>query len=150
MKISLNWLSDYIELDNSAEEIAEMLTMAGLEVTSVSSGGYYEGIVVGEVVDCVKHPNADKLSLCTMNVGEDESLSIVCGAPNVEKSQKVAVALVGATLPDGLKIKKAKIRGEESRGMICSEKELVLADEADGILVLPKSSLIGSPLSDTI
>ncbi|MCH8927561.1 MAG: phenylalanine--tRNA ligase subunit beta [Candidatus Marinimicrobia bacterium] len=150
MKISLNWLSDYIELDNSAEEIAEMLTMAGLEVTSVSSGGDYEGIVVGEVVDCVKHPNADKLSLCTLNVGEDESLSIVCGAPNVEKSQKVAVALVGATLPDGLKIKKAKIRGEESRGMICSEKELGLSDEADGILVLPKSSLIGSPLSDTI
>lgn len=150
MKISLNWLSDFIELDNSAEEIAEMLTMAGLEVTSVSIGGDYKGIVVGEVTECVKHPNADKLSLCTVDIGEDETLSIVCGAPNVEKTQKVAVALIGTTLPGGLKIKKAKIRGEESLGMICSEKELGLSNDSDGILVLPETSKIGSPLSETV
>jgi len=150
MKISLNWLSDYIEIDNSAAEIAEMLTMAGLEVTSVSMGGDYEGIVVGEVIDCVNHPNADKLSLCSVNVGKEKYLSIVCGAPNVAKSQKVAVALVGSTIPGGLKIKKVKIRGEESNGMICSEKELGISDESDGILVLSKSTKIGTQLSDII
>jgi len=150
MKISLNWLSDFIEISNTPAEIAEMLTMAGLEVTSVSMGGNYEGIVVGEIIDSVKHPNADKLSLCTVNVGEKENLSIVCGSPNVKKTQKVAVALVGSTLPSGLKIRKTKIRGEKSDGMICSEKELGISEESDGIMVLPDSSKIGTPLSDTI
>ncbi len=150
MKISLNWLSDFIEINNTPAEIAEMLTMAGLEVTAVSMSGNYEGIVVGEIIDSVKHPNADKLSLCTVDVGEKENLSIVCGAPNVKKSQKVAVALVGSTIQGELKIEKTKIRGEESLGMICSEKELGISEKSDGIMVLPDSSKIGSSLSDTI
>ena len=150
MNISLNWLSDFIELPDSSSEISEMLTMAGLEVASISSGSLYEGVVVGEVIKCEKHPNADKLSICEVDVGATDNLSIVCGAPNVKKGQKVPVALVGTVLPGDLKIKKAKLRGEVSNGMICSEKELNISDSSDGIMVLAKSAEIGKSLSDIL
>ena len=148
MKISLNWLSEYINISKSPEEISELLTMAGLEVSSLKIGNAFEGVVVGEVKECVKHPNADKLSLCKVDIGTKEELSIVCGASNVKAGMKVFVATEGTILPGNFKIKKAKIRGEESRGMICSEKELQLSDLHEEILELPKESKIGSLFSD--
>ncbi|MCH8288467.1 MAG: phenylalanine--tRNA ligase subunit beta [Candidatus Marinimicrobia bacterium] len=150
MNISLNWLSDFIELSESPEEISEILTMAGLEVASISAGVSYEGVIVGEVIKCDKHPNADKLSICEVNIGNAENLSIVCGAPNVKAGQKVPVALVGTELPGNLKIKKAKIRGEMSNGMICSEKELNISDSSDGIMVLDKSAEVGKAISEVL
>ena len=142
---SWKWIEDYVPLDLGREELAHRLTMAGLPVDRMETVGEVpETVVVARVLEAARHPNADKLSLCTVNIGEDKTLSIVCGAPNVEKSQKVAVAVIGTTLQGGLKIKKVKIRGEESAGMLCSEKELGLSDESDGILVLPETSKIGS------
>lgn len=144
MKISLNWLKEYIEISESPEEIAHILTMTGLEVESIETietiKGGLDGVVIGEVMECAKHPNADKLSLTKVDIGELEFLPIVCGAPNVSAGQKVLIAKVGTTLyplgGDGFKIKKAKIRGEVSIGMICAEDELGLGKNHDGILVL--------------
>ncbi len=148
MKISLNWLSKYISIKKSPEEISELLTMAGLEVSSLKKGNSFDGVLIGEVKECTKHPNADKLSLCKVDIGADEELPIVCGAPNVRAGMKVPVATVGTVLPEDFKIKKAKIRGEESRGMICSEKELQISDSHEGIMVLPDEWKIGTPFSD--
>jgi phenylalanyl-tRNA synthetase beta chain len=144
MKISLNWLKEYIELKESPEEIAHILTMTGLEVEGIEKvetiRGGLQGVVIGEVVECTAHPNADKLSITKVDVGENELLPIVCGAPNVARGQKVVVAKVGTTLypqgSDGFKIKKAKIRGAVSEGMICAEDELGLGSSHDGIMVL--------------
>ncbi len=142
MKISYNWLKEYIDIDLSPERLAEVLTDIGLEVGGVegveSIKGGLKGIVVGHVETCVPHPNSGHLSKTTVNVGS-EVLPIVCGAPNVAAGQKVLVATVGTTLYDGdkeFKIKRAKIRGEESQGMICSEIELGLGTDASGIMVL--------------
>lgn len=144
MKISLNWLKDYIKLDESPKEIAHILTMTGLEVEGIEKvetiRGGLKGVVIGEVVSCAAHPNADKLSITSVDIGAQELLPIVCGAPNVAAGQKVLVATVGTTLypqgSDGFKIKKAKIRGEVSVGMICAEDELGLGSSHDGIMVL--------------
>ena len=153
MKISLNWLKDYIDTgDLNPEQIGEILTDIGLEVEGMdeieSIKGGLEGIVVGHVVECGKHPNADKLSLTKVNVGTDELLQIVCGAPNVAQGQKVMVATIGTTLysPEGeaWKIKKGKIRGEESQGMICAEDELGIGNDHSGIIVLPEDTQVGS------
>jgi phenylalanyl-tRNA synthetase beta chain len=154
MKISLNWLKDYIEIKESPEEIAHMLTMTGLEVEGIetveSVKGGLKGVVIGEVIECAKHPNADKLSITKVDIGEEELAPIVCGAPNVLKGQKVAVATVGSTLyphrsNEGFKIKKAKIRGEVSHGMICAEDELGLGASHDGIMVLETALANGTP-----
>src|SRR5690606_7560486 len=135
MKISINRLKNFITFQESPEEIAALLTASGLEVEGIekfeSIPGSLEGIVIGQVLTCIPHPNADKLSLTTVDVGE-ETVPIVCGAPNVAPGQKVAVALVGASLypqqGEPFVIKKAKIRGEASQGMICAEDELGLGD----------------------
>ena len=132
MKISHLWLRSYIDFDETPGQISQILTASGLEVESVerheSIKGGLEGLVIGRVKSCKKHPNADKLSLCKVDIGAAEPLSIVCGAPNVAEGQKVVVATVGSTLypVDGepLKIKKGKIRGEVSEGMICAEDEI--------------------------
>jgi phenylalanyl-tRNA synthetase beta chain len=154
MKISYSWLSSYVDVSNwSVERVAEMLTEIGLEVEGVEKveqiPGGLAGVIVGEVTACEEHPNADRLKLTKVNVG-DELLSIVCGAPNVAAGQKVAVAPVGTKLHfnDGktLKIKKGKIRGEVSEGMICAEDELGISDKHDGILVLDDSAIAGEPL----
>ena len=155
MLISYNWLKEYIDLDLTAEETAEALTLTGLEVEEViERGGNLDGIVVGKVEECNAHPNADKLVLCKVNVG-DEVLPIVCGAPNVQAGQYVPVALTGTSLPLGnngelVKIKKTKIRGEESRGMICAEDELGLGDDHSGIMVLDEEAEPGTPLMDVL
>ena len=155
MNISLNWLKRYLHIDLPVDKISEMLTDIGLEVEGVdmveSIKGGLEGIVVGHVVECEPHPNADKLKLTKVNVGSSELLQIVCGAPNVAAGQRVLVATIGTTLytADGepWKIKKGKIRGEESHGMICAEDELGLGDDHDGIVVLPDNVEIGTPAS---
>jgi phenylalanyl-tRNA synthetase beta chain len=154
MKISINRLKDFIPFQESPEEIAALLTASGLEVEGIekfeSLPGGLDGVVIGEVMSCQPHPNADKLSLTTVDVG-DGILPIVCGAPNVAAGQKVAVALVGATLyphnGEPFIIKKAKIRGEASQGMICAEDELGLGESHDGILVLDTSLANGTPAS---
>jgi len=154
MKISINRLKNFITFQESSEEVAALLTASGLEVEGIekfeSIPGSLEGVVIGQVMTCVPHPNADKLSLTTVDVGE-ETVPIVCGAPNVAAGQKVAVALVGATLypqeGEPFVIKKAKIRGEASQGMICAEDELGLGDGHDGIMVLDTILPNGTPAS---
>jgi len=144
MKISYHWLKDFIKLELTPEQVSEILTNTGLEVegmeTFESMPGGLKGYVIGHVKTCEKHPNADKLSVTTVDVGSNITLPIVCGAPNVAAGQKVVVATVGAVVhtPDGaFEIKKAKLRGEPSEGMICAEDEIGLSDNHDGILVLP-------------
>jgi len=141
VKISINWLNDYVNIKNiSVNEIVDKLTYAGLEVEEVDDQAKkFENIVIGLVKEVKKHPNADKLSLCIVNDGKDD-YSVVCGAPNVSAGQKVAFAKVGAVIPNGgMKLEKAKIRGEVSFGMICSERELGLGDNHEGIMVLDPS-----------
>jgi len=153
MKISLNWLKDYISFEESPEEISEVLTATGLEVEGLEEyeqvKGGLAGVVIGEVLTCDKHPDADKLSVTTVDIGAEESAQIVCGAPNVAAGQKVVVATVNATLysneGEPFKIKKAKIRGVVSLGMICAEDELGLGTSHDGILVLDTDLANGTP-----
>ncbi len=156
MKLSYNWLKQYIDMDVDPQELSRILTDIGLEVEGLekfqSVKGGLEGIVVGEVLTCERHANADKLSVTTVKVG-DKVLPIVCGAPNVAKGQKVLVATVGTTLYDGdneFKIKKSKIRGEVSEGMICAEDELGLGTSHDGIMVLGSDAPVGKPAKDYI
>ena len=155
MKISYNWLKQYINLDVDPETLSIVLTDIGLEVEGMekyqSVQGGLEGIVIGEVITCEQHSNADKLSVTTVNIGSDSLLPIVCGAPNVAAGQKVVVATVGTILYDGeesFKIKKAKIRGEISEGMICAEDELGMGNSHDGIMVLPDDIKVGIKASD--
>lgn len=156
MRISYNWLKQFIKTDWTPEQTGELLTDLGLEVEGIESyqsvKGGLEGIVVGEVLTCIKHPNADKLKLTTVSIGEDQPLQIVCGAPNVAVGQKVPVATIGTTLytPEGeaWTIKKGKIRGEESHGMICAEDELGLGSSHEGILVLDSKHEVGTPVAD--
>lgn len=155
MKISYNWLKEYLTIDLRPEEVSEALTSVGLEVEELikyeSVKGGLQGVVTGEVLSCVKHRNADRLSLTTVDVGLDEALSIVCGAPNVAAGQKVLVATVGTMLYSGeesFQIKKSKIRGELSEGMICAEDELGLGTSHEGIMVLDSQTQIGKPATD--
>ncbi|MDR0712145.1 MAG: phenylalanine--tRNA ligase subunit beta, partial [Prevotellaceae bacterium] len=156
MKISYSWLKDYICADASAEEISEILTAIGLEVESVEAvervKGGLRGVVVGRVLTCEQHPNADKLRVTTVDVGGEQPLQIVCGAPNVAAGQKVPVATIGTTLffanGDEIKIKKSKLRGVESSGMICAEDELGVGTSHAGIMALDDSARVGQPLAD--
>ena len=156
MNISYNWLKRYLTLTDSAEEVANILTSIGLEVGKVEKvqtiKGGLEGLVVGEVITCVDHPNSDHLHITTTRVAPDaEPLQIVCGAPNVAAGQKVIVATVGTVLYDGeekFTIKKGKIRGEESLGMICAEDEIGVGNNHDGIMVLPADTPVGMPAKE--
>ncbi|MGY6559467.1 MAG: phenylalanine--tRNA ligase subunit beta [Nitritalea sp.] len=156
MKISINQLHTYLHLPETPEQIAALLTGSGLEVEGITRydavPGGLEGVVVGEVLTCVPHPNADKLRACTVAIGADMVVPIVCGAPNVAAGQKVLVATVGATLypaeGDPFTIKKAKIRGEVSEGMICAEDELGLGQSHAGIMVLDTDVANGTPAAD--
>jgi len=148
MIVSLNWLSRYVDLPESPAELSAALTSLGFEVEGVTArGAGITGVVVGEVKTCGKHPEADKLSVCTVFDGVEE-VTVVCGAPNVAAGQKVLFARVGAVLPGDFKIKKAKLRGVESFGMICAEDELGLGESHDGILVLPPESVPGTALQE--
>lgn len=158
MNISLSWLRHYIQCELSEKEISEFLTHCGLEVEGVETWeeipGSLAGVVVGEVMEMVQHPGADRLKLTKVNVGGDSLLSIVCGASNVAVGQKVLVATIGSTLypaaGEKIEIKKSKIRGEVSEGMICAEDELGLGTSHEGIMVLPPSSVPGTPAADLL
>ena len=159
MKVSYKWLRQYIETDLTPEEMASVLTDIGLEIegfekTETVRGGL-SGVVVGRVLTCEKHPDADKLKLTTVDLGDAVPTQIVCGAPNVAAGQKVLVATIGCTLypqgeENGIKIKKSKIRGVESNGMICAEDELGLGDSHEGIMVLPDDAVPGTPARDLL
>ena len=158
MTISYNWIKQFLRLDWSADQTGELLTDLGLEVEGIvhysSVPGDLDGIVVGKVLTCIQHPDADRLKCTTVDIGQETPSAIVCGAPNVAQGQYVAVATVGTTLyaADGTQwaIKKSKIRGEVSEGMICAEDELGLGDNHDGIMVLDGSPKPGTPLSELI
>ncbi|MDD3789438.1 MAG: phenylalanine--tRNA ligase subunit beta, partial [Petrimonas sp.] len=156
MNISYNWLKDYLQFDLSPRETADALTSIGLETGSVEEiqtiKGGFEGLVIGEVLTCTDHPNSDHLHLTTVNIGDGgEPLNIVCGAPNVAAGQKVVVATVGTKLyagDDEFTIKRSKIRGEESVGMICAEDEIGIGTSHDGIIVLPSETEVGMLAKD--
>ena len=152
MKISLNWIKDYVNLDGiTTEEIVDKLTMSGLEVEDyVDETKKYSGIIVGLVKEVEKHPDADKLTVCTVSDGKSD-LQIICGAPNVQKGQNVVLAKIGSVVPKGeMEIKKVKIRGVESNGMICAEDELELSDDHSGIIVLDEQFSSGTPISEVL
>jgi phenylalanyl-tRNA synthetase beta chain len=152
MKVTLNWLKQYVQFDWSAEELAERLTMLGIEVEGVEKlGGEYEGVVVAQVVTCDKHPNADKLSVCRVNDGQGER-QIVCGAHNFKAGDKVPLILPGHALPpkpgeQPFTIKVGRIRGVESHGMMCSPQELGMSSEVEGLLILREDAIIGQPFA---
>jgi len=155
MKISYNWLKDYLKINIEPERLAVILTGLGLEIEGmeewVSVKGGLEGVVIGEVLTCKKHPDADKLSVTTVNIGGPQPLQVVCGAPNVAAGQKVPVATIGTKVFKGdesFEIKKSKIRGELSEGMICAEDELGLGSDHQGIMVLDKDAVPGMPAAD--
>ena len=149
MKFSKSWVDEWIQASLSANELAEQITMAGLEVDGIEPvAGQFSNVVVGEVVECAPHPDADKLRVTKVNVGEAELVDIVCGAPNCRLGLRVAVAKVGAVLPGDFEIKKAKLRGQPSHGMLCSYSELGIPVEADGIIELPLDAPIGVDLRD--
>ena len=161
MNVTLNWLENYIDFEFSASELADRLTMLGIEVESVKQrGAELAGVVVGSVNAIKPHPNADKLVLCQVDIGETEELQIVCGAPNVREGMLAPVATIGTTLPIGLTIKRAKLRGETSQGMLCSEKELCLAaqlasaynkaEDAAGLMELSTDIPTGTPLATAL
>jgi phenylalanyl-tRNA synthetase beta chain len=156
MKISYNWLKQFIKIDWNSEETAALLTDLGLEVEIVekyqSIKGGLEGIVVGHVLTCIPHPDADRLKITTVDLGNGVPVQIVCGANNVDAGQKVPVATIGTVLYDatgvGFTIKKGKIRGQESHGMICAEDELSLGASHDGIMILDNSIAAGTKAAD--
>ena len=149
MKFSELWLREWVNPAISSNELADQITMAGLEVDGVEPvAGAFHGVVVGHVVECGQHPNADKLRVTKVNVGGDRLLDIVCGAPNCRQGLKVAVATVGAVLPGDFKIKAAKLRGEPSEGMLCSFSELGISDDHNGIIELPEEAPIGTDIRE--
>ncbi|MEJ2056036.1 MAG: hypothetical protein P8X42_19145, partial [Calditrichaceae bacterium] len=150
MKISYNWLKDYVKFDESPQKLAVKLTEAGFEVEELySTIKEFSGVVAGSVIKVEKHPDADKLSVCTVTDGEQE-YQVICGAPNVAAGQTVPFARIGAVLPGNFKIKKAKIRGVESFGMICSKEELGLEKSSEGIWALNDEFKTGIDLYDEL
>src|SRR5690625_3869017 len=158
MRVSYEWLSEYVDLSGySAEELAEKLTRSGVEVELVERRNQgVSGIIAGYVKACERHPDADKLRVCTVDIGEKEDLQIVCGADNIAAGQTVPVAVVGSVLPGNFNIKKAKLRGVESHGMICSAKEIGLNERLlpkelqEGIYVLPEAVALGTDMIELL
>lgn len=151
MLLPLSWLREFTPYEGTAQQLGDRLTMLGLELEDIRQPfAPIRPIVVGQVLTCEAHPQSDHLHVCTVDAGQGEPLAIVCGAPNVAAGQKVPVALVGTAMPDGMVIKKAKLRGQPSFGMICSERELGLSDDHSGIMVLPKDFAVGRPLVDQL
>ena len=148
MKISLDWLRDYVELPENSDELIDTLPMLGLEVEEDENdtGSKLEKVVVGEVLSKEQHPEADRLSVCTVEVGGDSPACIVCGATNFKPGDRVPVALPGAMLPGGFKIKKSKLRGVPSEGMMCSAKELEIGKDDQGLYLLPDNPEVGTPI----
>ncbi len=150
MRVPLAWLAEFTDLPDD-DALTERLDLGGFEDTAIEATGPDLGaIVVGHVVERGRHPNADRLSLCRVDTGEGDPVEVVCGAPNVAQGQKIAFAPTGTRLPDGTRLKKSKIRGVVSNGMICSERELGLSEEHQGILVLDADAPVGAPLASVL
>ena len=151
MNVSIKWLKEYVDFDLSPEALSERLLMLGMEIESIKQlGEGLDRVVVGRINTVDKHPQADKLVLCNVDVGSGADAQVVCGSPNAREGLVAPVALVGAQLPNGLTIKRAKIRGEESQGMLCSEQELAISDEASGLMELPDETQIGAPIVEAL
>ncbi len=151
MLLSLEWLHEFVPYDGTLQELGDCLTMLGFELEDLLFPyDTLKNVVIGHVIACKKHPEADNLSICDVDIGAQETLSIICGASNISLNQKVPVACINTTLPNGLTIKKTKIRGIESFGMICSEEELGFGKGAPGIMVLPEHTHIGIPFTDAV
>ncbi|MCK4905407.1 phenylalanine--tRNA ligase subunit beta [bacterium] len=150
MKVPINWLKEFIEIPFSSQELAEKLLQLGIEVERIEESSTLKGIKIGKVLSVKKHPSADKLTICMVDVGEDSIKQIICGASNIKEAIKVPVILPGNTLPNGLKIEKRALRGVESEGMICSKTELELEDNSQGIWILPDKCKAGNELTDEI
>ena len=152
MKLSYNWLKEYLKCDLTPQQVAEAMTAIGIEVDGVEEQeqipGGLAGVVVARVLTCEAHPDSDHLHITTVDAGSGEALTVVCGAPNVAAGQKVLFAQIGTVLPGDFKIKKSKIRGVESFGMICAEDELGIGDSHEGIMVLPEDAVVGTPAKE--
>ncbi len=149
MLVSLKWLKELVDVPVSVPELVDRLDLTGTAVESAkSAGAALDHIAVGQIVSKEQHPEADKLWVTKVDVGGEEQLQIVCGAQNFNAGDKVPVAMVGATLPDGMTIKKAKLRGIESRGMNCSARELGLGDDHEGLMILPPDAPVGMPFAE--
>jgi phenylalanyl-tRNA synthetase beta chain len=148
MKFSVNWLREFVELPSSVDELAELLTLAGIEIEGIAKrGANFENVVVAQITASAQHPNADRLSVCQVDDGSGQTRQIVCGAKNYKVGDKVPLALPGAVLANDLKIKPSKLRGIESQGMLCSPSELGLSDDSDGLLILSPDAKIGEPIA---
>ncbi len=151
MKVSLSWLQQYVEIDSEPSALAETLTMAGLEVEAVIDPyADMATVVVGRITDVAPHPAADKLSVCTVDIGSGQSIEVVCGAANAKTGISAPCAMPGTVLPSGGTVEKGKIRGQISEGMLCSEAELELGPDADGIMVIDADARPGAPLTEAI
>ena len=147
MIISIDWLKDFIDIEETPEELSNMLSSLGLEAECDNQFSDIKNVVIGKVISVSNHPNADRLNVCIVSDGQKE-FQVVCGAPNVAEGQIIAYAKVGSTLPGGFNLEQIKLRGVESNGMICSARELNISDEHDGILVLPESCRLGANFVD--
>src|SRR5881392_4204898 len=148
MKFSVNWLGEFVDLPKNPEEIAELLTRAGVETENIETrGAKIENVLVSQITASSRHPNADRLTVCEVEDGSGAKRQIVCGATNYKVGDKVPLALPGAKLPNGTEIRKSKLRGVESEGMLCSPIELGLGEDASGLLILSPKAKIGAPIS---
>src|SRR5439155_1216926 len=151
MKFSVNWLREFVDLPQDPEEIAELLTRAGIETKRIETrGAQIEQVIVSQIVASTRHPSADRLTVCEVDDGSGTKRQIVCGATNYKVGDKVPLALPGAVLPNGLEIRKSKLRGVESEGMLCSPIELGLGDDASGLLILSANAKTGAPIADLL
>src|SRR5881396_2169155 len=149
MKFSVNWLGEFVDLPANVDTLAELLTLAGVEIESIDQrGANIDKVVVSQVTASSQHPNADRLSVCEVDDGSGTKRQIVCGATNYKVGDKIPLALPGVKLPNGLEIKKSKLRGVESEGMLCSPIELGLGEDASGLLILSPEAKIGAPIDD--
>jgi phenylalanyl-tRNA synthetase beta chain len=147
MRFSVNWLREFVELPSTVEELAELLTLAGIEIEGIEKrGASFDKVVVAQIIASIQHPNADRLSVCQVKDGSGQTRQIVCGAKNYKVGDKVPLALPGAVLANDLKIKASKLRGVESEGMLCSGKELALSEESHGLLILSPDAQVGAPI----
>ena len=149
MKFSVNWLREFVDPPASVDELAELLTLAGIEIEAIEQrGANIDNVMVAQITASSPHPNADRLSVCEVDDGSGTKRQIVCGAKNYKVGDKVPLALPGASLPNGLEIRKSKLRGVESEGMLCSPIELGLGEDAAGLLILSPDAKIGAPMAD--